>query len=111
LATPWNPGANNPSEDHTVYTLAIRGETVYAGGGFSSIGGQPRNGLAALDAASGQATPWNPSVLGTVFSLALGESAVYIGGDFSSVDGLPQASVAAIDISPKRPIYLPLLRR
>ena len=110
-ATPWNPGANNPSEDHTVNTLATRGTTVYAGGGFSTIGGQPRLGIAALDADSGQATAWNPGALGSVSSLALGESTVYIGGDFSSVDGLPQASVAAIDISPKRLVYLPLLRR
>jgi trimeric autotransporter adhesin len=111
LATLWNPGANDPGTDHTVYTLAIRGETVYAGGGFSTIGGQPRNGIATLDATSGLATSWNPGALGTVFSLALGESAIYIGGDFSSVDGLPQASVAAIDIAPKRLIYLPLLIR
>ena len=111
LATPWNPGANTPNTDHTVYSLAVRGTTVYAGGGFSSIGGQPRNGIAALDAASGEATPWDPSALGTVFSLALDDHAIYLGGDFSSIGGLPQASVAAIDITERRLVYLPLLLR
>jgi hypothetical protein len=103
---PWNPAPVG-----SIDALAASDTTVYAAGGFSTIGGQPRNRIAALDADSGQATAWNPGVLGTVFSLALGESAVYIGGEFSSVDGLPQASVAAIDISPRRLIYLPLLRR
>ena len=106
------PGhALNPGADNTVYSLATRGTTVYASGGFSTIGGQPRDGLAALDGASGQVTPWNPGALGTVFSLALGASAVDIGGDFTSVDGLPQAGVAAIDTEPKHVTYLPLLRR
>jgi hypothetical protein len=93
-----------------VYSVAVAGNTLYLGGDFSTIGGQPRDGLAALDAASGQATTWNPGALGTIFSLALGESAVYIGGDFSSVDGLPQASVAAIDTT-RHLVYLSLLLR
>jgi len=44
-ATDWNPNANDP-----IYSLAVSGSVVYSGGHFTSIGGQNRNGFAALDA-------------------------------------------------------------
>ena len=53
--------------------------TVYAGGKFTSIGGQPRNYIAALDA-TGAATNWNPNANAEVNALALGGSTVYAGG-------------------------------
>ena len=61
LATSWNPGANNH-----VHALAVSGSTVYAGGNFTSIGGQTRSRIAALDASSGLATAWNPAANGRV---------------------------------------------
>ena len=39
----------------------VSGSTVYAGGSFTSIGGQARNSIAALDATTGAATSWNPN--------------------------------------------------
>ena len=59
-ATPWNP-----NWDNTVYTLAASGSTVYAGGDFTSIGGLPRNRIAALTRRRA-ATAWNPSADDTV---------------------------------------------
>ncbi|GIW09481.1 MAG: hypothetical protein KatS3mg061_0538 [Dehalococcoidia bacterium] len=47
--------------DDWVYALAVSGSTVYVGGGFTSVGGQTRNRLAALDAATGNVTSWNPN--------------------------------------------------
>ena len=35
---------------------------MYAGGAFTTIGGAPRNGIAALDQNQGDATSWNPNV-------------------------------------------------
>ena len=57
-ATDWNPNAAG-----TVRALAVNGTTVYAGGEFTNIGGQPRNGIAAINAA-GSATAWNPNATG-----------------------------------------------
>ncbi len=51
----WDPNASS-----TVATLT-NGSTVYAGGNFTSIGGQARNRIAALDAATGAATAWDPN--------------------------------------------------
>jgi hypothetical protein len=52
LATAFNPNA-----DSFVCLLAVAGGTVYAGGYFTTIGGQTRNNLVALDAATGGPLP------------------------------------------------------
>src|SRR5206468_10403809 len=64
--SPWNPGANN-----TVRALAVSGGTVYAAGGFSTIGGQARNQMAALDGTTGLVKPWNPSPNASVSALVV----------------------------------------
>ncbi len=62
---PWNPNANS-----AVRAIAVSGSTVYVGGYFNNIGGQPRNRIAALDATTGLATTWNPDADNNVESLA-----------------------------------------
>ena len=83
--------------------------TVYAGGSFTSIGGQTRNGIAALDATSGLAAAWNPSVGvgvepsdpdGTIYALATRGSTLYAGGWFTRVGSWPPSNLAAIAASP-----------
>ena len=53
FVTTWNPNANS-----YVNSLLRDGSTVYAGGSFTNIGGQPRNYIAALSIGSGSATAW-----------------------------------------------------
>ena len=55
IPTAWNPGANFP-----VRALAVSGNTVYAGGSFSGLGGQVRSRIGSVDATTGLATSWNP---------------------------------------------------
>jgi len=64
------------------HTIAVSGSTVYVGGGFTSVGGQARNRLAALDASTGNATSWNPNADSWVNALAVSGSTVYVGGEF-----------------------------
>ncbi len=45
----------DPNPQHHVYDLVTRGTTLYAAGRFTSIGGAPRAGLAALNTANGTA--------------------------------------------------------
>jgi hypothetical protein len=96
--TPWNPSATGCGFwGCSVYALGVSGSTVYAGGTFTSIGGQARNYIAALDAGTGQATPWNPSADGLVQVLAVSGSTIYAGGAFNSIGGQPRHSLAALD--------------
>ena len=90
--TAWNPNPNG-----AVHALAVSGSTVYAGGGFTSIGGQRRHGLAALDTQTGTATPWNPNADNDVNALAVSGSTVYAGGYFTSIGGQVRPNLAALD--------------
>jgi hypothetical protein len=102
-ATDWNPNASGGFGMYPgVYALAISGSTVYVGGLFGSIGGQSRNWIAALDAATGQATAWNPNASGGdtfycgVYALAISGSTVYAGGTFTTIGGQTRNNIAAL---------------
>jgi trimeric autotransporter adhesin len=100
LATTWNPNASGgTSLGSPVVALAVSGSTVYAGGWFTTIGGQSRTGIAALSAGSGLATAWNPDANGFVYTLAVSGSTVYAGGSFTSIGGQSRNHIAALDAS------------
>jgi hypothetical protein len=64
----WMP---NPDDD--VLALVRRGDVLFVGGEFDSIGGARRHRLAAQKVRSGRATTWDPDVDGDdVEELALG---------------------------------------
>ena len=75
------------------------GAKVYAGGTFGSVGGQPRSGIAALDATSGAATSWNLERANSgVYAYWPSTGAkVYAGGTFGSMGGQPRSGIAALD--------------
>ena len=100
-ATSWNPNATGGQAylgPSVVGALAVSGSTVYAGGGFTSIGGQTRNHIAALDATTGAATSWDPNPnLYTVDALGVSGSTVYAGGQFTQIGGQARYFLAALD--------------
>lgn len=79
--------------------LSPDGGRLYAGGRIDPGGGQPRRGLAALDAATGAAQPWHPEVVGRVDALLAAPSGgrVYVGGDFAQAGGQDRAHLARLD--------------
>jgi hypothetical protein len=95
-ATAWNPNSGGSPSD-VVTTLVASGSAVYAGGGFTNIGGQARNHIAALDATTGAATAWNPNANDFVYALAVSGSTIYAGGDFTSIGGQARNRIAALD--------------
>jgi hypothetical protein len=103
LATSWNPNVF----EGEVKALAATGSIVYAGGSFEQVGvvGQDtiRFNLAAFDAASGAATPWNPAVRGVngdvVSALLLSDGLMYVGGRFDEVGGQTRENLAAVDLA------------
>jgi hypothetical protein len=88
---PWNPNANS-----TVFALAVSGSTVYAGGVFTSIGGQMRDRLAAIHT-DGSLQSWNPNANNYVYALAVSGSTVYAGGSFTSIGGIPRNRIVSIN--------------
>ncbi|MBP6390877.1 MAG: PQQ-binding-like beta-propeller repeat protein [Flavobacteriales bacterium] len=95
-ATTWNP--NVSSSGSVVYTMAMSGSTIYAGGYFTTIGGQTRNNIAALNS-SGLATSWNPNASYEVSTLAISGSTIYAGGGFTSIGGQTRNHIAALNNS------------
>jgi len=95
-ATAWNPSPDDLYGNAEILALAVDGGSVYAGGSFSSIGGQARFNLAALSVSTGLATDWAPTPNSTTRALSVGNGHVFAGGDFTSIGGEPQAGIAAV---------------
>lgn len=66
-----------------VAALAVSGQTLYIGGSFAAIGGEPRGGLAAVDLTTGQLLPWDPRPGMDVTQLVAGGSTLYVAGNVS----------------------------
>src|SRR6266487_3248657 len=92
----------DPHPDAVVYTIALAGKTVYAGGQFTTIGGVRRPYLAALDGATGAATTWSPAPNAAVGTMAFRGSSLFIGGWFSSIAGETRNCIAELDVSTGR---------
>lgn len=78
------------------------GSTIYLGGEFSQVGGAARQGLAAIDAATGNVLPWNPGLPPSgrtprVRCMTASPTTVYITGEFAQVGGVTRVVLAAID--------------
>jgi hypothetical protein len=75
------------------------GHTLYIGGAFTSIQGQPRERLAQVDAGTGALTGWSPRADAVVHSLDLTPHAVFAAGEFRSAGGSVRRGVAALDLA------------
>lgn len=94
----WAPAIVGAGFD-TVTGIAVSGSSVIVAGSFVEAGGQPRNDLAALDATTGLATPWDPDVSGRVNAIALTGGTLYVGGQFTAIGGVPRRNVAKVDVA------------
>lgn len=101
IATGWNP---NPTS--AVNSIAISGNRIYVAGTFNSssgattIGGQSRNYIAAINTATGfDDNSWVTLLNGIVNYVSVAGSNVYLGGEFTSVGGARRNRAAAIDYS------------
>jgi hypothetical protein len=106
-ATAWKPTTTvDPSLNTSVQAIVKQGSAIYIGGFFSTINGQPRVNLGAVDATTGALLPFRADTTpdprngnGTVFTLASMSSALYVGGEFISISGAARNYLAAVDLS------------
>ena len=97
LADSFDPNANRLS-----MSLAVQADGQDSGGGFfngpNSIGGQMRNRIARLDAATGLADSFDPNANGQVFSIAVqADNRILAGGNFTSIGGQTRNRIARLD--------------
>src|SRR5256714_13126067 len=94
--------AFNPNATGSVDTIALQTDgKILVGGGFngaSSIGGQPRNYIARLDATTGLADSFNPNAENTVRTIAVQtDGKILVGGVFVSIGGQARFFIARLD--------------
>ena len=87
--TPFHPFAQNSSGQYSVNALAIAGDTLFAGGFFTSVA-QSGQWLAAVRISTASALPWVPlpnlsGLPGTVDALTVDGNTLYVGGRFNSI--------------------------
>jgi trimeric autotransporter adhesin len=76
-------------------------KTLYVGGQFTTVNGEPHSKLVAFDIASGQVSPVVPNLglNGTVKAIAPYGDDLYIGGAFTTVSGQPSTRLARLSLS------------
>ena len=81
--TSWSPGTNG-----TVWALETDGDSVWAGGDFTRIGGESTERIARLSATTGSvSTKFDVGVNNTVRALELSGGHLYVGGIFTATEG------------------------
>jgi hypothetical protein len=100
----WDPAANGGAGawsalgsgvSGSVRAIAISGSHLYAGGYFTTAGGNPVSNIARWDGAAWSAL--GAGVNAYVNSLAIGGSDLYVGGDFYSAGGVAANRIARWD--------------
>lgn len=94
-ATSWNPDIIGGD----VNTISIGSNTLYAGGTFTTSGGETRNKISAIDLATGTTTSWNPNLNYPVLTSSISGNNLYIGGNFTTVGADTRNRLAAIDLN------------
>ncbi|HDP34780.1 MAG TPA: DUF5011 domain-containing protein, partial [Candidatus Hydrogenedentes bacterium] len=104
-----------PEADGWVTALAMStdGNSVYVGGEFTLVGGEPRHKIGAVDAVgindgTGRATTWDAGAGNTVYTLTAvfdGMEYIYAGGAFTTVNGVVRHYLAALDAATASPDY------
>jgi trimeric autotransporter adhesin len=99
----WNPTVVSDYDYPLIAAMALCGDTLYLGGWFSAVGGQPRMNVAAISTMDTTVLPWSPRTNGTVWALAAATAGTYLGGTFTSMgDWQIRYGLAALDLTTGR---------
>lgn len=92
-----NTGSSVWNVSAFVNRLLLDGNTLYAGGSFTTINSTVRNYAAALNATNGTVLSWNPNPETTVTGLAKLGTKIYLSGNFRNVGGSKRSFIAVVD--------------
>ena len=94
----FDPAPFSFSGQASIAGMTLAGGVLYIVGDIRGVGpGIARDGVAALDPATGALLPFNPQFVGSPTSIAVVAGKVFVGGEFSSVDDASRNSIAAFD--------------
>ncbi len=89
----------SPNPDDIVRKVLYDTSGIYAGGEFTTIGGQPRNYLAKLDETTGLPDPsWNPSPDRAVIEIYKTDTNLFIGGFFTFIGTETRERIAKLNL-------------
>src|SRR5207237_194891 len=92
-------GANDFVSSVAVYTNGVRSGQVLIGGGFTSVNGAARNGVARLNSDGSVDTGFDPGTgaNGPVYAVAVQkDGTLLVGGDFSAFNGVPRNGIVRL---------------
>ena len=92
----WDPNVIKTGDKATIYALALSGNTLFAGGNFTNVGGMNHNDLVAIDI-SGNPLDWNIDTNDSVYALTTKGNIVYAGGRFTNIGGIGYRNIAVLD--------------
>ena len=92
---PWSATISGGAA--TVNTLALDGQTIYAGGDFANAGGRPRANLAGFDVASAALRDWQPNPDRPVDAIVAASGRIIVSGNFKTLAGSPRIGLAVFD--------------
>jgi PKD repeat protein len=94
LITSFAPVLNGQA---LVVTASPDGSRIYIGGDFTTVNGQARKRVAALDTATGAlVSTWKPSISSQVKAIAATNDTVYLGGTITGVGSVARTKLAAV---------------
>src|SRR5699024_7398058 len=95
--TAFNANLNGQAKS---IAIAPDGSRIYVGGAFTTVNGQARRYVAALNPTTGALiTSWAPNVGSRVYALAATADKVYMGGWFNNVGSAQRTKLAAVSAS------------
>jgi Secretion system C-terminal sorting domain/Domain of unknown function (DUF5122) beta-propeller len=97
----WDPAISG--FEIYVHGIAIEGTTMYFAGEFTSVGGEPRIGLASINLSDASLTNWNPAPGSQGTTVYTAQGKLFAGGRFSLMNGIERKGLAALDLSTGQP--------
>lgn len=94
---PWSLPLNS-----SVSMFALTSRTLFGAGSFTTVGGQPRQGLLAIDLATASLSPLSQGILGYVISIGASQGRLYAYG--TNAGGGPGSPTVAFDADSLSPL-------